>query len=963
MPIEQSQALPALEFTNLPDNDKLYFDENTTFVATIQAADTKGGRITYSLKDEIDSQFLQIDPDTGVLSFRQAPDFETPLDESPNHPNPAFDNKYGVTLVATNEFGISTKQTVWVIVNDVEENDTSSALGKIAGQVRNDVDGDGNLADPDAGIAGVTLNLYRDNDGDFQPDGDAIATTTTDANGHYSFDDLADGNYIVEETNLAGFESTADTNGFNPDRIAGLQINGNTIEGQDFLDAPDAPAAPVFPGAIHGQVRNDTDGDGDLNDADSGISGVTIKLFKDDNGDFQPDGEAIATTITGADGKYTFDNLPEGRYVVEQVNLEGFESTADANGYNPDRVAGIKVTDHIVCDIDFLDTTETPTGSISGQVRNDVDGDGDLSDPDAGIAGVTIQLFADNDGNYVEDGAAIATTTTDVNGNYAFEGLADGKYIVREVNLDGFESTADVNGFNPDKIATLTIKEGKSITGQDFLDTDPNATPASLGDRVWLDTDKDGIQDANESGVADITVTLTGGGEDGVIGTADDTTATTTTDGNGNYAFEQLNPGEEYKLTFELPDNVFEFTPANNGNDDAVDSDVDPSTGMTQIVTLAPGENNSTLDAGIQKNEIDLSINKEVTNVTAGSRWSAIGYSDDIAYPLDIMRYDITVTNHSDQTATGIVVEDTVPENFDIAQPGQTVSDMGMGWNTSGRAFDSRVWWGRAYQGSVDVIDSTNGTVAMVDPGTAPQGLTLAPGQSYGLPEGSVTWELGDTLAPGESATLSYFGVREVYSGYNWNTGTQFFTEASIAEVDQHDINPNNNSDSARSWWISPIAIDLHGDGIQTLSIDKGVKFDMLNTGEAVNTGWLSGDDGFLAIDNDGDGLISSRAELFGGGVGDGFAKLKSFDSNGDGLVNESDIQFSELKLWQDANENGVTDQGELMSLDSVGITNLNTTYTNVFSTDANGNIHGEVSSAVKHGNTVDMVDVYFQVG
>lgn len=160
----------------------------------------------------------------------------------------------------------------------------------------------------------------------------------------------------------------------------------------------------------------------------------------------------------------------------------------------------------------------------------------------------------------------------------------------------------------------------------------------------------------------------------------------------------------------------------------------------------------------------------------------------------------------------------------------------------------------------------------------------------------------------------------------------------------------------------SPIALDLNGDGIQTVSIEQGVTFDMLNTGTAVNTGWLSGEDGFLAVDNNGDGLISSRDELFGGLVGEGFAKLGSFDSNGDGLVNESDAQFADLRLWQDVNENGFTDQGELVSLATVGITDLATNYTNVFSTDAAGNVHGEHSFAQRNGSTIDMVDIYFQM-
>ena len=161
---------------------------------------------------------------------------------------------------------------------------------------------------------------------------------------------------------------------------------------------------------------------------------------------------------------------------------------------------------------------------------------------------------------------------------------------------------------------------------------------------------------------------------------------------------------------------------------------------------------------------------------------------------------------------------------------------------------------------------------------------------------------------------------------------------------------------------ISPIAFDLNGDGVQTVSIDQGVQFDMLIAGYKVSTGWLSGEDAFLATDDNGNGIIDDRSELFGGAVGEGFAELASFDSNGDSLVNELDDGFSDLLLWQDANENGLTDSGELISLETAGITNLATDYVDVFSTDAQGNIHGEYSSAQLDGNSIDMVDVYFQV-
>jgi hypothetical protein len=85
----------------------------------------------------------------------------------------------------------------------------------------------------------------------------------------------------------------------------------------------------------------------------------------------------------------------------------------------------------------------------------------------------------------------------------------------------------------------------------------------------------------------------------------------------------------------------------------------------------------------------------------------------------------------------------------------------------------------------------------------------------------------------------------------------------------------------------------------------------------------ISNADAFLAIDKNGNGKIDSRAELFVGGVGQGFAKLESFDSNRDGLVNAQDARFSKLKVWQDKNSNGITDCNELFSLSDIGIVSL----------------------------------------
>ena len=224
--------------------------------------------------------------------------------------------------------------------------------------------------------------------------------------------------------------------------------------------------------------------------------------------------------------------------------------------------------------------------------------------------------------------------------------------------------------------------------------------------------------------------------------------------------------------------------------------------------------------------------------------------------------------------------------------------------------------------------------------------------------KGELTWELGTPIASGESATLTFHSQLSTDKA----AGTSTDLTASINHVDRHDENPDNDHDFVHFEFGTPIALDLNGNGIQTLGVDEGVEFDILNTGIRVQTGWINGEDALLAVDNNNNGQIDNRSELFGGNAGEGFSKLASFDTNDDGFVDTNDDGFSKIEVWQDVNENGLTDEGELVSLESRGITSLDTAYTDVFGFDAEGNIHGEHGSAtLADGSTVDMVDIYFQ--
>lgn len=157
--------------------------------------------------------------------------------------------------------------------------------------------------------------------------------------------------------------------------------------------------------------------------------------------------------------------------------------------------------------------------------------------------------------------------------------------------------------------------------------------------------------------------------------------------------------------------------------------------------------------------------------------------------------------------------------------------------------------------------------------------------------------------------------------------------------------------------------INLDDEGLITTSLKNGeyVFFDIDGDGLKEKTAWISGGNAFLAVDKNGNGVIDDVNELFGGKErGAGFAKLSQLDSNGDGKIDKSDERYSELLLWQDRNFDGITDDGELQSLEAAGVECIDLNY---ISQDVwqNGNLLGEVSSGIYSGKDVNVVDVYFK--
>ncbi|WP_172955071.1 calcium-binding protein [Sterolibacterium denitrificans] len=138
----------------------------------------------------------------------------------------------------------------------------------------------------------------------------------------------------------------------------------------------------------------------------------------------------------------------------------------------------------------------------------------------------------------------------------------------------------------------------------------------------------------------------------------------------------------------------------------------------------------------------------------------------------------------------------------------------------------------------------------------------------------------------------------------------------------------------------------MDGDGLETVGLSANIYFDHDGDGVLTRTGWAGKDDALLVWDRNANGSIDTGAELFGdftplpnGTLApNGFAALAALDSNGDGILDATDPAFAELRLWRDADQNGVTGAGELISLLDAGILSLNLANTLKNKNLANGN-------------------------
>ncbi|MBC1811881.1 hypothetical protein HCA60_05180 [Listeria booriae] len=424
--------------------------------------------------------------------------------------NHSFKKLGKTTLVSTLALGMM----VTPIISSIQANAAEGTKGSISDAMFEDLNGNGQKDANEAGIAGVKVTL-------FTSQGVEVASTTSAADGSYSFDNVDEGTYYmhVDASTFPANYKLFTTQGFGSDgNSAYFQVTaGETVSGYHLGFYKKAG------GSISSTVFNDLNINGKQDEGEAGVSGAKVALYS-------VSGEKIAEVTTGADGSYTFTNIPAGTY-YEHVTLPKNAKIVSGNQFGSDGNTGYFSVnaDQQITNLNV--GAKINAAAISGTVIN--------KDSQQGMKDVEMVL-------YTIYGTRIASTTTDANGNYKFSDLAEEFYYVHAIVPEG-NSIVDTRGFGMDAYSyyiqigadtqadnfNLTLK-GNTVEPTDIVvNTDDIA--AKVGDKGKIDasvqpsdaTDKtltytvsdpsilsvdaDGNWTALAKGEADITVTTANG--------------------------------------------------------------------------------------------------------------------------------------------------------------------------------------------------------------------------------------------------------------------------------------------------------------------------------------------------------------------------------------------------------------------------------------------------------------------
>ena len=479
---------------------------------------------------------------------------------------------YTVTVITTtlpagggvntyDEDGSLNDETVVTLDHDAIDGSDTHSTADFGYQVQSTIDGlvwhdldrsaDATRDTGEPWLGGVTVYLCA---GTLPCDpASAIATTLTDSNGYFEFVGAYNGDYVVGVNSTSGPMAVGTW-------VQSFDTDGTVTADQVPISVPAGGTAHADysyyqsgPYNIGDTIFYDWDGDAVQDAGDEGLTGVTVSLYNDADGNGvvdTADDTLMATGATDAAGNYLFAGLPSGNYlVVLDEGSAGFPAlyvqTLDPDqpgvATNGDGMGVATVTAVDRLDMDFA-YQPLGSGAIGDTVWFDTDGDGvQAGVQETGIPNVTVTLYADlnGDSNFV----AVTTMETGSDGEYLFENLPDGSY---RVDVDTADSDLPRDAFGAPYVPTTATQVPVVVAGgSSYRDSDFGFTAlAALGDTVFWDANANGTQDWNEQGISNVTVNLyrdvnqNGTNDPGI----DAFLESRTTDGDGRYVFSALLP-------------------------------------------------------------------------------------------------------------------------------------------------------------------------------------------------------------------------------------------------------------------------------------------------------------------------------------------------------------------------------------------------------------------------------------
>ena len=486
-----------------------------------------------------------------------------------------------------------------------------------------------------------------------------------------------------------------------PEAAGSIVTNTATIEHQDqFGDktTDNTSSVPLTAGyTIAGKLYNDANASFSSDNGENPYSGVTVALLKKDGTPvLDKDGNPV-TTVTDADGKYSFTGLPLGEYKVDVVNptsgpLAGTKPLEAYTGrYKTSAEVTIKAETGSVIDVNFGFVKPASLGDYTWM---DVNRDGIQDADEPALPGVTVTLtYADGSAVTDASGNAVTAKTSDANGKYKFENLLPGDYKVSFQAPAGYEATTsdagsdralDSNGAT----ASVTLAQDQTDETIDFGAVGTGV----IGDQLFVDVNQNGgnAPDAGDKVLPGVKVTLTWTGPGGITRTYE-----TTTDADGKYKFENLLPGD-YKVSIDPETlqtaepllDVLTHSPAGDVENKTVVSDATKADStafatamkLTANLTLT-GEKNQNLDQdwgfGISA---DTAIKKAITDP------NEVDQETFEFTPGKKVTYTLTLSNNGPGVATGVTVSDKLPAGVKFVKAeGDGTYDATTGeWNLSG---------------------------------------------------------------------------------------------------------------------------------------------------------------------------------------------------------------------------------------------------------------------------------------